>query len=228
MAPPAVASLVAGDLILSARDLHSSYDARRHPDPVLLRALSRYQRKLAGEILRRNRRHMSTVLETAFPLADFTAGITVPDYLMPLPPLQAVYPASSVNPEPLFPVDLVSPESHTRYYRGAYLRANTLFLTGIAADWLAFVSIRFYYVAQAGTLTALTGAGGTLALPNAAEAACIAMLADFMAGRGVMDEGVEKPDRQKFAVELADAEGALYDLLGNQVQAETSAVRESF
>ena len=45
-------TLVAGDLITSARDRSPTFDDRRHPDPVLLRALSSYQKELLGKIIR--------------------------------------------------------------------------------------------------------------------------------------------------------------------------------
>lgn len=220
--PPTVASLVAADLIQSARDEHPLFDDRRHPKLILLRALSRYQRRLVPLINRVNTKFLTQELETALPLADFDAGITLPDYSFPVG--VEVQTSSS---EKLI-VELVSREARLRYLRAAYVWNNKLYLSGVANDWVGFTYVRFYYVAEVDPLTTYTGASGTLVLPNAAEPCVVAYLSHFMAKRTQKTESVEAPDKRVFRDAWKEAQQDLLDELGMHTQAEVSVIREVF
>ncbi len=216
-------SLVAADLIRSARDEHPSFaDERRHPKETLLRGLSRYQRTLASKVLKRNNAAMVTTFEEDLPLADFAAGVEVPDYKYP-GGVEAID-GQGVSSR----IDLVPWQSRNGYLLAAYLRAGVLYLTGTAVDWVGFVTLRFFYVPEVEALTALTGAGGTLVLPNAAEPCLVAFLAYLMAKRGHKDETVEKPDVTVHLTDWQAAEKDFLDEMHNHSTAESSIVRETF
>ncbi len=224
---PTINSLVAADLILSARDEHPLFDKRRHPDLVLQRALSRYQRRLIPQISRVNTKFMVTELETALPLADFDAGITLPDYSYPVN-AEVQTPGSVQGENRKFTADIISREARFRYDLAVYVWNNTLYLTGQAADWQGFTFVRFYYVAEVDPLTTLTGATGTLVVPNAAEPCLVAYLCHFMAKRTQKTEDVEAPDRRAFRGEWKDAETDFLDQMSTHVQAEVSVIRDVF
>lgn len=224
---PAVASLVAGNLIRDARDEHWSFDERRHPGPVLLRALSRYQRRLVSGILRANRRVLVSEQETALPLANFDTGITVPDYKHPIQ-VEVDYPQDVNQEQRRNIVNLVPWERRLDYHRAAYLRNNTLYLTGVAADWTSFEKVRIYYIPEVNDLTTYTGAGGTLVVPNAASPCLVAYLAQFMARRAASSETIAAAERREFRADFAEAEEAFLDELAGQRQAELSVVKEVF
>jgi hypothetical protein len=222
--PPTVASLVAADLIESARDEHPLFDPKRHPDLILLRALSRYQRRFVPKINRVNTKFLTVELETALPLADFDAGITLPDYSFPV----GVEVQSTSSETVIATVDLVAREARLRYGRAAYVWNNKLYLTGVANDWVGFSYVRFYYVAEVDPLTTYTGAGGTLVLPNAAEPCLVAYLSHFMAKRTQKTESAEAPDKRVFRDAWKEAEQDFLDELQMHTQAEVSVVREVF
>jgi hypothetical protein len=224
---PTPASLVVQDLILSARDHHASFEARRHPDPVLMRALSRYQRTLVPQLLRLRPDAVVSLQTTVLPLADFDAGITVPDFTYPRG-VEATLPAVAGLAERHRAVDLVSWGDRHRYTNAAYLRGQVLFLTGTASDWTEYTAIRFHYTPQVDALTATTGAGGTLILPNAAEPCLVTFLAAFMAKRGHADESVGQPNVAGLQAEWEAAEQMFLSESGRHQQAVVGVVRESF
>lgn len=222
--PPVVNSLVAGTLIEAARDLHPTFDPRRHPPLVLLRALSRYQQQLVNRIVRATTSFLTAVQETALPLADFDAGIVLPDYKYPAG--VEVEGATTVNEvTPIYPVELIPWEDRRRYHLAAYTRNNVLYLTGSATDWVGFTTVRFYYVAEVDALTGLTG---TLVLPNAAEACLVGFLASFMAQRGSQDPSLEAADRREFRAIWREAEEEFLQEMEQHSHAVVSVVRETF
>ena len=222
--PPTVASLVAADLFQSARDGHPLFDFRRHGDLILLRALSRYQRRLLPRITRVNTKFLTAELETALPLDDFDAGITLPDYSYPV----GVEVQTTSSETEIITVDLVAREARLRYRGAAYVWNNKLYLTGTASDWVGFTYVRFYYVAEVDPLTTFTGATGTLVLPNAAEPCLVAYLCSFMANRTQAAEGVDPPDKKWFHQAWKEAEEELLDELTMHTQAEVSVIHDVF
>lgn len=219
-------SLVARDIIRSARDEHPTFDDRRHPDAVLLRALGRYQRELIPAVVRVNRNAMTQVLETPLPLANFEAGIALPDYAYPVS-VEVESPATEVPGLSLRRrrVDLVSWTDQARFRLAAYIRNNVLYLTGSATDWAPFVKLLFYYVPQ---VDPLAGTDSILALPNAAEPCLVAFLAAFMAKRGGHDEQLERPDALWYRAQWREAEEAFLSAMAQETQAQVSVVNEVF
>lgn len=215
-------TLVAGDLIRSARDEHPSFDARRHPDPVLLRALSRKQKSLVSKVIRSNSEAFVTDLETTFPLADFDAGITLPDIKYPA---RAEVQDAQGNKRD---VDIIAWELANNYTMGAYIRNGVLYLTGIAQDWVSWALIRLYYMPEVEALTKLTGATGTLVLPNSAEPCLVSYLAYFMAKRGHVDKDLEQPSKREFYESWKGTEEEFLDEMDMVTQAVVSRVQERF
>jgi hypothetical protein len=222
---PPVASLVAKDLITAARDAHPTFDDRRHPDPVLLRALSRYQRQLVPRVAQYDGALLTSVLEQTLPLPDFAAGIALPDYIYAAG-LEAESPAS----DPALPLqrvalDLVAWQANTRYYRAGYIRNNTLYLTGSPGDWTPFTKIRFIYVPE---VDPLANPSAQLVLPNAAEPCLVAYLCAFMAQRGSQDKEQERPDAAFYRAAWREAEDEFFHMLARRRQALRAVVREVF
>lgn len=220
-------SLVAADIFKSARDEHPLFDDRRHPKLVLLRALSRYQRRLVPKITRLNTKFMTTELKTALPLADFTAGITMPDYTFPAS-TEVEAPSDVTGDVTRWIVDLVSREARLRYDLACYFWNNKLYLTGKKEDWQGFTQFYIYYVAEVEPLTTLTGATGTLVVPNAAEPCLVAYMCHFMAQRTQANEKAEAPDKKEFRASWRETENEFLEELGMHVQAEVSVVRDVF
>lgn len=222
---PPVASLVARDIIDAARDAHPVFDRRRHPGGVLLRALSRYQRSLAAEIIKYNPAVLTQVQETSLPLAAFDVGITLPDFKYPAGVEAEMAPEAGVTENRKHQVELVPWQARFRYHLGAFIRNNALYLTGTARDWVGFTKLRFYYVAEA---EALATEAAVLVLPNATEPCLTAYLAHFMAQRSKGDPTAAGLDSREFRATWREAEDELLDEMGRHEQATTSVIREAF
>jgi hypothetical protein len=222
---PPVASLVAKDIIDAARDLHPVFDRRRHPGGVLLRALSRYQRTLAAQIIQYNPSVLTQVQTTNLPLPDFDAGVTLPDFKYPAGVEAEMPPESGGTVNRKHQVDLVPWQARFRWHLGAFIRNNTLYLTGTALDWVGFQAVRFYYVPEAETLNSETD---VLVLPNAVEPCLTAYLGHVMAQRSKGDPTAAGLDAREFRVTWREAEDQLLDEMGRHEQATTSVIHESF
>ena len=215
-------TLVAADLIRAGRDQHPTFDDRRHPDPVLLRALSRYQRELLARIIALDPSEAVTHLDTALPLADFHAGIAVPVYKYPFGAE-----VTESGAEHSTPVDIVPWRSQADHIFAVYLVNNVLYLCGEDYNWTGYSNLRFLYVPEpAALILAMTTV--LTYLPNAAEPALVAFLAFQMAKRGGAGEGQAKPDVSLFAAEWRAAEERLFDETGRRTQAVVSVIREAF
>ncbi len=215
-------TLVAGDLIKSARDEHPTFDDRRHPDPVLLRELSRYQRELLAKIVAMDPTLAVEYVDTPLPLAVFENGIAIPAYKYPFGAQ-----VTHVRDGRTHPVEIVSWESNTLYRHAVYLLNGILFLCGKAHDWEHFTNIRFLYVPEIAALAMQTTAVLTY-LPNAAESTLVSYLAMKMAQRGGAADGEPKPDPGVFAAQWQLDEDRLFDELGRRTQAVSSVIRSVF
>ncbi len=219
--PPTVASLVASDLIRSARDEARDFDDRHHPDPVLVRHLSRYQRRLVSRVVQLNPAAMTTFQTTSLPLADFDAGVTVPDFKRPAQIELEASPGSGTR-VPKYESNLVPWEERFRFHLAAYVRGSTLYLTGQAQDWVGFNTLRFYYVAE---VDVLTDGDSVLVLPNAAEPVLVAYLAYVMAKRGSGEEA-GRPDPKTFRADWRETEEEFLDEMARQSQSELGVIHD--
>lgn len=227
--PPEVESLVASDLILEARDAHPSFVERRHPDPLLVRALSRYQRRLVARIIRFNATLMVQSQDSNVPalIADqtvFNAGITLPDYKYPAQ-VEITRPATAGRTHRPVPLDLISWERLSQAFRCVAIRDHKMYLAGKPADWSEFETLTFYYMPE---VDDLANAKATLVVPNSARAVLVAYLCWFMTGRGQKDPEVEAPDKMLFKTEWDQASKEFEDEMTLSQQAESSIIKETF
>ena len=217
-------ALVAGELITSARDEHPTFNDRRHPDPVLLRALSRYQRELFGKLIRLDSQKAVIYQDTALPLASFDAGIAVPTYKYPSG-AEARTSTCTIGRQ----LKIVAWERRTEYHHAVYLRNGVLYLTGLESYWTDYDTIRFFYVPELAALAIDAAAmSAVLSLPDAAEATLVAFLALQMAKRGGAGDGETAPDAKVFGGEWVAAEDRFLDEMGRNTQAVSSVIRDVF
>ena len=218
-------TLVVGNLITAARDSSSTFDTRRHPDRVVLRFLSRYQRDLVDRLLRLDPSQLVTTEDYSLPLAHFDAGIAIPAYHYPF---GAEVLSSHPGAHPVR-INLVNWADHTRYRHAVYLLSNVLFLCGKAADWDRFATLRWIYVPEVADLdtSSADAMSQTLdALPDSAEPTLVAYLALKMAQRGGAGPGETPPDPGALGAEWKLEESRFFDVIGRNTQAVTSTIRE--
>ena len=220
-------TLVASAILTAARDLSAAFDSRRHPDRVLLRFLSRYQRDLVDRLVRLDPSQLVSYQDTALPLADFASGITIPAYHYPM---GAEITGGAPNARP-HPIPLVSWADHGRHHHAVYLLDGVLYLTGRAEWWARFVNLRWMYVpevADLDTSSAAAPAQVLTSLPDSAEPTLVAFLAAKMAQRGGADPGTTAPDPAGLAAEWKMEEDRFFDVVGRNRQAVSSLVGDVF
>lgn len=209
-------SLLAGDLIEAARDRHASFDRERTPDLVLLRFLSREQRRLMGKLAQANPQAVSVTQDLLLSAYDWRAGF-----------LLLAYQALDVRGEVIFtdPARHAAP-LHIRaladqsvagvgYFAGA--QGDVLRLFGVAADWEGVERVRVRLAPLPDELKRL---GDPLTVPDTAEAALVASLTAFLAGRA---EGV---DGRPFYAEAVQYETDLIREIRSSYRAVSFKVRE--
>lgn len=169
-------ALVARALLESARDFHPAFDPRQHPDRVLLRQLSAYQRMLAGKALELNRTALVATDVIDMATYDFAVG-------HPFPSVHALHGGTVTFGDGATVVLAITAwqnrmERMPRY--GCFRQGGVLFLRGVPEEWSGVTSVSLSYAPIPAELTA---PADTLALPDYAEPACIAFLAYAMALR---------------------------------------------
>ncbi|MDZ7418781.1 MAG: hypothetical protein ONB52_21870 [candidate division KSB1 bacterium] len=141
----------AGEIIREARDEHPSFTEQAHPDGVLLRSLSTYERELMNKVAVLDRSRYATFQDIALPFPSFEAGVTVNEYVLPV--AVEVY---SAQPTPRWAkVQIVGWSGRLKFFRAAVLRGRNLSLTGRPEDWTPFSKLRFHYVAAPARLDSL-------------------------------------------------------------------------
>lgn len=208
-------ALLASALIRSARDRHPAFDPHQHPDPVLLRALSRQQREWAAKAVREN----PTVFraEAVLDLAtyDFQLGFALPASLDVQGGDVVLQSGATVA---LSRTAWENRHESTRAYR-YHLSGGGLFLSGGPNDWRDVQEVRVRYAPVPDNLTAPSD---TLALPDNAEAMCVSFLADFIAGRTPPEAAVPAASLR---AERDQAEAAWLREVRNQYRAKTFRVQ---
>ncbi len=121
-------SLTVGDIITRARDHHPSFEDRAHPNGVLLRMLSNYQRDITAKIARVNPGLCASEIAVPLPLADFNAGVKLPSYSYVLPAFELRSRAATDLKEPIDLVDLSLRSVAELPRKFVYLKGNHLFL----------------------------------------------------------------------------------------------------
>jgi hypothetical protein len=145
--------LLAGDIITGARDRHPAFDKQQTPDASALRSLSAYARELHGKVGMIDASILREEVVVPFPLADFSAGIELPDnrQVVELVGATAAYPNGT--PIEIIPAltrnDLNAPAS------AAWQIGNRLYLRGSASDWRTLTSVAIAFVAVPAPLATL-------------------------------------------------------------------------
>jgi hypothetical protein len=181
------------ELLDEARDFHPSFTRQNHPDPVVMRALSRYVRRMAAKITEIDETALAEPVEVdaATLLAAITGrtGIALDPHLMVLQPIHAVRELDGIR----VPVDLVDLATRNQVrvpYPAASLAGGKLYplnLMDVAGDtydahgWEEYTGLELMMVPLP---VAFTGPTDTVTLPDACMDAIVHHLALFMAGRG--------------------------------------------
>lgn len=214
-------AIVAGNVIDAARDRHTAFDRKVHPNKMLLRHLSQYVKRLHGKIVAIDEDAVRVeIAPVALPLADFAAGVVLPANVRYVAGASVTYPPPSTTA----PVALDLIQSDERNARNtpanaAWVVNGVLYLSGNANRWSAFNALAISVVFVPADLTDLTE---TLAVPDAAEEACTEALALFMARRESQEsDGEAKIAIQPFAASASDAERSFLDDVKNNVAGRT-------
>ncbi len=147
-------SLTAGEVINNARDHHTSFDTRKHPNATLLRLLSSYQRDITAKIAQVNGALCASDVLATLPLADFSAGVTLPSYVYVMPNVSLRTLGGTIEP-----IDLVNATFRSEFEmesKFAYLRGNKLFLGRIAENYTSYDQLQLQLVMTPPNLVALT------------------------------------------------------------------------
>lgn len=208
-------ALVAGALIEAARDRSPAFVRTAHPDAVALRALSRRQRELVAWANGVNPDAALVPLTFELPLEEFSAGVEIP-------PHHYVRGGSAYHGAHARPLHLISEARRLDppTWPAVYMLNGRLHLVGRARDWQGLTSVMVMYVPIPEDLTSL---GSALVLPDSAEAALVAGVAAFLAGRTTRDEGVHARAVQ---AEWEAARDGWLSEIGGRRRAHTSTIRE--
>jgi hypothetical protein len=147
-------SLTAGEVINNARDHHTSFDARKHPNATLLRLLSSYQRDITAKIVQVNGALCASDILVTLPLDDFSAGVTLPSFVYMMPNVTLRTLAGTIEP-----IDLVNATFRSEFEmdrKFAYLRGNKLFLGRIEENYTSYNQLQLQLVLTPPNLVALT------------------------------------------------------------------------
>ncbi len=219
--------LIASSIIQQARETDQSFTEVRHPEGVLLRALARIQRRLIGQLVRVDRRAVTSTFEITLPLAVFDDGAAIED-----PPGTAIDITAIHLPLDMWltgdtrstRLDLIDWTDRQRvpYQRAAWIRGTRLYLTGTVDLWKDVERIMLTY-----TPTPQTVAENTpLVLPLTAEDVLVLQLSRFMAMRSRPSE--LQRSKAEFTTDANDAELAWMDEVRRRLGVTVSQTREEW
>ena len=139
------------EVIDAARGLDPSFSPQNHPNRVCLEFLTRYEKRLSGKMLQRDRKSISSEITFDLPLATFADGVALEDGGDPIQhDRKHGFHLLNTNGdrEPLPVVGFKDRITADRTLYG-WLEQNTLFLAGIAQDWVGWTGIVFTYAPTA-------------------------------------------------------------------------------
>ncbi len=214
-------TLVVSDIINSARDEHPSFDERRHPDRVLVRMLSRYQRELVAKALHRNAAVLLQRTSVTLPLANFDAGITLPANKF----VSGADAILATDTTVRTPIELLDWGRHSdpAPFPSGWIENGVLYLQGQARDWERYGSIVVFYIPEPAELTS---PNSTFVLPDSAAPALVANTAAFMVRRGHNDPALPPVDAQFFYLRAAAIEESWLQEISRQRHLQILEVRD--
>ena len=213
----------AGKVIEDARGLDPAFHPRNHPTRVCLEFLSRFQRRLAGKLLQRERESISAEITIDLPLADHEAGEALLDGDdNPLPYDRIHGQALVAQDGTRYPVPMVPFKARFDADRWMFtwMRENVLHLSGTAQDWNGWDSI---VVPYAGTPGLILTTSANMALPDNALDVLVLGLGAEMAKRNP-----ELAHRKTLPAEAEKAEEDWLNLIEERNAAEVGSVRRVY
>lgn len=213
-------AFTAADVILEFRDQHGAFSEELTPDTVAIRQLARYTRELHARLVEKDSSLYAERLQTALPLADFEAGITLPDAVQIL---GGTIVHDSEETEPLNLVPWRARQT-PNLYSSAYRLGGALYLCGNATAWDDVARIDLYYVAEPVLPTAFAD---TVPLPDAAKRACVYNLAVWTARR-LTQPADTMPDIRYLEQQFREAERELLVEVAQHSRSESIYVREEW
>lgn len=172
-----IGDLTPAEIIREARDLHPTFEERKHPDGVLLRALSSFEKTVSGRLAKSYPALIASGITVNLPLTTFAEGILLPAITYVLPGVE-VRRGQVVNTVELINLTLRSDFDSPDYF--VYLRGKRLFLSASEQQWANWDSINFQVVL---TPREVTKTNELLLLPNHAHDAYVGALVQLMATR---------------------------------------------
>lgn len=184
---------------------------------MVRRFLSSYARELAGKIEAIDETALLVDVQQALPLADFSAGITLP----------ANRYVAGVTATPVgetegrtIPVELIpwgQRNSYNTKVASAWIVNTKLYLNGLATWWNNVASLAISY---APIMAELVTDDDAILLPDTADLVLTEAVALFMARRGHNDPRLPAIDVGMFAAVAGSAETAFLDDIRNRVAGE--------
>lgn len=209
-------------VIDGARGLDQSFSPQNHPGRVCLEFLTRYQRRLAAKMLQREKDSISSEITISLPLADFPNGVALesaPGVALQYDMIQDLYLLDDEDrswPLPLVPFKGRMTADRTLF---CWIREKTLFLSGIAQDWVNYSSIRVTHAPTPGAVALDTD----MILPDTAFDVCVLALGAEMGKRNP-----EALKRSTIAQEAMDAEEDFLNVIEERNDPEIGTVRRVF
>ncbi|MCK5650518.1 MAG: hypothetical protein KAJ42_04030 [Gemmatimonadetes bacterium] len=211
------------DVIEGARGLDRSFSPQNHPVRVCLEFLTRYQRRLAGKLLQREKEIISSGITFDLPLDDFTAGLPLQSESVDIQfdRMHGFHLVNSDQEGEEYPLPIVPFKARMTALRTLYgwIRENTLFLVGTAADWTAYTGIVFTYAPTPGAVEL----DKDLILPDSALDVTVLAL-----GAELGKRLPEKLQRKTIVGEAKDAENDYLNLIEERNDVEVGTVRRVF
>lgn len=222
--------MIVSEVIEDARALDPAFTIERHPQKVARRFLSRLQRTLVAEWVKRDKTAYTVTLEIAFPLDDFAAGypleelvesvaveLDVTAFRKPL----ALYFKNRTSPDNL---DLIAWQDRHRF-QGLYtwLEDGVLFFSGIVNDWKNVETVELTYTPTPSSIDSVTE---TFVLPETAENALVTHLGAFFARR-MKQEELARP-RREYIADALDAEALWLDTVERRRPADVSVQQDVY
>lgn len=213
--------LTPSEVVDEARDLHPSFTEAKHPEKVLIRALSAWQQELLSKLQRVYPEELRLVETVSLPISPFEDGHT-------LPANTGVSEGTLYHNETDFPQTRfqILPEVQGGtggfYWPSGFVRGGTLFLNGKEADWEGYDRIEVPYIPAP---AAIDPAGDdTSSLPDQARSAARYHLAEFMAARHDGDDPV--PPLDYFATRASGKEDEFLRAMQLKGSGTTGKIRD--
>jgi hypothetical protein len=215
-------TFTAQSVLEAARDKHSSFDKQRHPDPILLRFLDRYQRQLLAKAIERNGSFAAATVELALPAAaDFAGGIRLGFAYHLIHGGEVGFLTGGQQEFTLVPYG----QRYMAPGLSGWIHGNRLHLAGAASDWTGVTGITLSYVP---TVSRLSNLRSVLQLPRSSEAAMVEAVSAFMAGRGHNDPQLPPINVAGYVSVAALAEQDFLQEIGNRRRSQLKRIREVF